>query len=186
MIGNKGFTLIETIVALGIFIAISAGLGEVISVSIQNQIKITSMQNIFSQSVFSLDKIEKELRMAKKDIAGTCVGTANRNFSVVDGETLDSITFLYYDQDLGLRCKKFAVEGGRLKEYLSSDTTANFTSGIDITSTSFLINSLNFTVAGDASTDNLQPKITMLMNVSSTYLNPMNIQTTISQRRLDL
>ncbi|MDD4661834.1 MAG: type II secretion system protein [Candidatus Pacebacteria bacterium] len=188
MIGNnKSFTLIETVVALGIFIAISAGLGEVISVSIQNQIKITSMQNIFSQSVFSLDKIEKELRMAKKDTTGNCVGTINRNFSVVDGGVLDSITFLYYDQDTtSLRCKKFAVEGGRLKEFLSLDTTSNFPAGVEITSSSFLINSLNFIVSGDAPSDNLQPKITILMNVSSTYLNPINIETTISQRRLDL
>ncbi|MDD3046430.1 MAG: prepilin-type N-terminal cleavage/methylation domain-containing protein, partial [Candidatus Pacebacteria bacterium] len=74
MTGNKGFTLIETVVALGIFIAISAGLGEVISVSIQNQVKIVTMQNTFSQAIFSLDKIEKELRMAKKDLSGSCVG----------------------------------------------------------------------------------------------------------------
>lgn len=183
MTGNKGFTLIETVVALGIFIAISAGLGEVISVSIQNQVKIVAMQNTFSQAIFSLDKIEKELRMAKKDLSGSCVGVTGRNYNVVQG---DSITFLFLDQDLGLRCKKYGVESGKIKEYISADMTSTFPAGINVTSI-FDVNSLKFILTGDTSSqDNLQPKITILMNISNDYLSPMNIQTTISQRRLDL
>lgn len=191
MTGNKGFTLIETVVALGIFIAISAGLGEVISVSIQNQVKIVAMQNTFSQAIFSLDKIEKELRMAKKDLSGSCVGATGRNYNVVQGTPSDSITFLFLDQDLGLRCKKYTVEytveGGQIKEYISANTTSTFTTGINVTSSLYSVNSLKFILTGDTSSqDNLQPKITILMNISNDYLSPMNIQTTISQRRLDL
>ena len=186
MTGNKGFTLIETVVALGIFIAISAGLGEVISVSIQNQVKIVTMQNTFSQAIFSLDKIEKELRMAKKDLSGSCVGVAGRNYNVVQGTPSDSITFLFLDQDLGVRCKKYGVESGKIKEYISADMTSTFPAGINVTSI-FDVNSLKFILTGDTSSqDNLQPKITILMNISNDYLSPMNIQTTISQRRLDL
>ena len=184
MTGNKGFTLIETVVALGIFIAISAGLGEVISVSIQNQVKIVTMQNTFSQAIFSLDKIEKELRMAKKDLSGSCVGARERNYNVTPS---GSITFLFLDQDLGLKCKKYTVEGGQIKEYISENTTSTFTTGINVTSSLYSVNSLRFILTGDTSSqDNLQPKITILMNISNDYLSPMNIQTTISQRRLDL
>ena len=187
MIGNKGFTLIETVVALGIFIAISAGLGEVIAVSIQNQVKIVTMQNTFSQAIFSLDKIEKELRMAKKDLSGSCVGTSGKNYNVVQGTPSDSITFLFYDQDLGLRCKKYGVEGNQIKEYISTNTTSTFPAGVNVTSSIFNVNSLKFLLSGDTSSqDNLQTKITILMDLSSTYLSPMKIQTTISQRRLDL
>jgi len=187
MTGNKGFTLIETVVALGIFIAISAGLGEVISVSIQNQVKIVTMQNTFSQAIFSLDKIEKELRMAKKDLSGSCVGARERNYNVVQGTPSDSITFLFLDQDLGVKCKKYTVEGGQIKEYISENTTSTFTTGINVTSSLYSVNSLKFILTGDTSSqDNLQPKITILMNISNDYLSPMNIQTTISQRRLDL
>ena len=186
---NKGFTLIEAIVSLAIFIVISSTLAEIVVVSIQNQIKVSTMQNMFNQAIFSLDKIEKELRMAKKDFTGTCI-ESEKNYSIVAGF---SITFLYKDQEstVGPLCKKFALESNRIYEYVSTDDTiANLSAtGIAITSSSISIDSLEFISANDTSSDFMQPKVTIAMLISSKGLEnqiPLNFQTTISQRRLDL
>lgn len=182
---NKGFTLIEAIVALAIFIAISATLAQIIVVSIQNQIKITTTQNMFNQAIFSLDKIEKELRMAKKDGSGGCVDVPGNNYAT----SLNSITFLHHDQVSGLKCKKFTLKGGRIKEYMSNDETKdNFGIGVDLTGSSIAIDALNFNVIGDGPND-LQPRVTITMEIKNGKVedqSPVMLQTTISQRRLDL
>lgn len=181
---NKGFTLIEAIVALAIFIAISATLAQIIVVSIQNQIKITTTQNMFNQAIFALDKIEKELRMAKKDVDGGCVGLEN-NFLISGNSTI----FLYYDQTLGLRCKKFVLEDGKIREYISENKTATFVEGVDVTGDVVNVEDLRFNKMGDGRDDNLQPKITMIMKIKNKKIensSSIMLQTTISQRRLDL
>lgn len=185
---NRGFTLIEAIVSIAIFIAVSSTLAEIIVISIQNQIKITATQKMFTEAALSLDKMEKELRMAKKDATGICVGTPSKNYNV-DG---DSITFLYNDQETGLyTCKKYTLENKRIKEYISiNDTSEGLpTSGIDVTSSAISIDYLNFEVKNDVLNDFLQPKITIALTVSPKDIEnqaPIKFQTTISQRRLDL
>jgi len=183
---NKGFTLIEAVVALAIFIAISSVLAQIVFVSIQNQIKVTLTQNMFNQAIFSLDKIEKELRMAKKDRLGTCI-TAEKNYAVSGS----SITFLYNNQETGdYVCKKFELSDGKIKEHISTnDTSADLpATGVDITASSINIDALQFNVVNDG-VDTLQPKITITMTITSSSLEnqtPIKLQTTISQRRIDL
>ncbi|MDD3032614.1 MAG: type II secretion system protein [Candidatus Pacebacteria bacterium] len=186
---NRGFTLIEAIVSLAIFIVIASTLAEIVIVSIQNQIKVSTMQNMFNQAVFALDKVEKELRMAKKDSLGTCIG-AEKNY-YVEGEA--SITFLYNDQEneSGPICKKFVLENNQMVEYVSTDgTIANLSvTGTNITSSSISLDSLKFIVPNDVPGDLLQPKVTIVMSLSSSGLEdqePLQFQTTISERRLDL
>ncbi|HOI59979.1 MAG TPA: type II secretion system protein [Candidatus Pacearchaeota archaeon] len=185
---NRGFTLIEAVVSLAIFIAISSALAEIIVISIQNQIKITSVQSMFNQAIFSLDKMEKELRMAKKDAAGSCVGTKDKNYSVSG----NSIIFLYNDQETKTyKCKKFVLEAGKIKEYVSSNATAaSFPAiGVDMTTSSINVDSLKFNVHNDVVGDSNQPKVVIAMTVSPKNVQnqtPIKLQTTISQRRLDL
>jgi len=182
---NKGFTLIEAIVSLAIFIVISAALAQIIVVSIQNQIKITTTQNMFDQAIFALDKIEKELRMAKKDTDGGCVGLGN-NYAT----SLNSITFLHHDQVSGLiKCKKFVLEGGKIREYISENKIATFVEGVDVTGDVVNVEDLRFNKIGDGRDDNLQPKITMIMKMKNKKIensSSIMLQATISQRRLDL
>lgn len=186
---NKGFTLIEAVVALAIFIAISSTLAQIVIVSIQNQIKVTTVQAMFNQAIFSLDKMEKELRMAKKDATGLCVAK-DTNYSVSGS----SIIFLYNDQEAQTyKCKKFALSGigGRIKEYISTDNMAIHlpADGIDVTASSISIDALSFTVHNDTVGDSLQPKVVIAMTVSPknvTNQSPIKLQTTISERRLDL
>lgn len=185
---NKGFTLIEAIVSIAIFIAISSTLAEIIVISIQNQIKITATQKMFTEAALSLDKMEKELRMAKKDANGSCVGTASKNYNVSGS----AITFLYNDQVSGLYiCKKFTLEDKRIKEYVSTnDTSASLPqNGVNITSSLINIDYLSFGVENDVPNDFFQPKVTIALTVSPKDIEnqtPIKFQTTISQRRLDL
>ncbi|MFA7142010.1 MAG: type II secretion system protein [Candidatus Paceibacterota bacterium] len=184
---NKGFTLIEAIVALAIFIAVSSALAQIIIVSIQSQTKIVTTQNMFNQAIFTLDKMGKEIRMAKKDATGNCVGKEGNNFNAT---TNNSITFLHYDQEENeIRCKKYALEDEKIKEYISDDETNGFKdNGVDITGDTLAFDLLSFKVLGDG-LDDLQPRITIAMKVKNAVIKDQpsfHLQTTVSQRRLDL
>lgn len=73
-IKNKGFTLIELIVVMAVFLfVIGAAITIFISV-VQNQKIILSEQQIANQLSYMQEYMSKSLRMAKKDLTGSCLG----------------------------------------------------------------------------------------------------------------
>jgi len=186
---NKGFTLIEALVSIAIFIAISTVLTQIISVSIQNQIKVVITQSMFNQAMFTLDQIEKELRMAKRDASGGCVGVAQTNYG--GNASKNTINFLTYDQVAkAYRCKQFLLGGSKIQQKVSTnETSAALGAAVDLTSGSFQIQRLMFDISNDAVGDTFQPKViirTKISNINLANTEPIELQTTISQRRLDL
>ncbi|MDD4358479.1 MAG: prepilin-type N-terminal cleavage/methylation domain-containing protein [Candidatus Pacebacteria bacterium] len=186
---NKGFTLIEALVSISIFIAISVTLAQVITVSIQNQIKVISEQNMFDQAVFALDQMEKELRMAKKDTDGICV-VPGTNYG--RNNSSSTIKFKIYDQaSADYRCREFSLNDNSNSVRQRTSTNSSpliWGDYIDLTSSSVYVQSLSFTVNGDNDSDNEQPKVTINLKMKSGVIDDsegVELQTTISQRRLD-
>jgi type II secretory pathway component PulJ len=191
MINNNqksiGFTLVETLVSLVIFGFISIILVNIFVSSLNTQKRILQNQELMNQSSYALGYMEKSIKMADKDTAGNCTGLANRNYNVQSGP--DSITFLAYDNKVAAyRCTQFLISGNVIQKKESTDaTSANLQTAVNLTSTSVKVDSLTFSRSGDATGQ--QPRITIMikMESNSLFANPpvLNVQTTVSQRRLN-
>ena len=68
MATNKGYTLIEILVAVGIFITIIAAPTGFFVSSLKGQQKTLSSQKVLDESSYALEYISRALRMAKKEL----------------------------------------------------------------------------------------------------------------------
>ncbi|MFA5387567.1 MAG: prepilin-type N-terminal cleavage/methylation domain-containing protein [Candidatus Paceibacterota bacterium] len=186
---SKGFTLIEMIIAIGIFSVLMGVLSGIFLASMKSQKHIVYTQSLIDNTNYVLDYMSRYLRMAQKDYIGDCVGREKDNFDPSNASS-SVITFLDYKEGGG-RCHQFLLENGELKERISADqTAANFEEAQSLTSDRVKITNLQFNVAGGANYDEKQPRITILIGAEADTedLDPLpeiNVQTTISQRNLD-
>lgn len=186
---GSGFTLIEMLVAIGIFSVLMSVLSGIFLASMKSQTHIFYTQRLITDGNFVLDYMSRYLRMAQKDYTGNCVGIDN-NFNPFNSAS-SSVTFLDY-KDGGGKCHQFLLGGdGKIKERVSTtNSVADLGAAQDLTSDKIKVTDLKFNVSGGANSDNLQPRITILIKAeaNTTNLSPLpniNVQTTISQRNLD-
>lgn len=182
-IKNKGFALIEILTAVFIFsIIVGAASGLFIS-AIRSQRNVLASQELLDQTSYAMEYMSRALRMTKKDLSGNCLTTAGakNNYENPSGDS--SIRFLDYND----KCHEFLKEGNQLKEKKSTDNTAGNlpVSGTPLTSADLKITSLNFNLSGESQIDNLQPRVTISLDVQGKEQSKLKIQTTISQRNLD-
>ncbi len=181
---NKGFVLIEMLVAIAMFLVIIVSITSLSVSAIRNQKMVLASQEISSQASYALEYVSRALRMAQKDSAGSCINI-NGNYENHLGSS--SIRFLNHYG----RCQEFYIESGELKEKKS---TNGFPAIPAVVSTSLIsdhitISSLDFHLIGETSGDNLQPRVVIVLDAqaNSTAGSPsLKIQTTVSQRNLDL
>lgn len=186
---TKGFTLVETLVALLIFGFVSVILVNIFVSVLNSQKRILQNQELMNQSSYALEYMTKAIRMAEKDMTGSCSGAAGENFRV--GTSPVSIAFLTYDlKDSTYKCVQFLIENNAIKERRSTDESLPTGTALPITSSAVSVDRLEFYVAGDILGDNIQPKITIMIKMkslsSSTNAPVIIVQTTVSQRKLDI
>ena len=176
---NKGYTLIEVLVAMSIFLTIIAAPTSFFVSSLKGQQKALASQEMIDNVSYIMEYMSRALRMAKKDLTGTCIGQNMNYENLIDAP---GIRFLNY-QD---KCQKFFLEDETLKE--SKDDVINNLTPNDLEVVSFKIG-----LSGDENPgDNKQPRVTLFLEVrgkrgQKTELQPeIKIQTTISQRNLDI
>jgi len=184
---KKGFTMVETLVSIGMFGFISIALINIFVSAVKSQSRILQNQELMEQSSYALEYMGKIIRMAKKDAAGNCTGTVDANYGV----GADSIAFLAYDTNAEeYRCRQFLLESNVIEEKKSTDeSSANLGTAVAITSSKVKVNGLTLAVTGDGS-DTIQPKVTIMIkmqsNVSVADAPSITIQTSVSQRQLDI
>lgn len=187
IISNKNirsFTLIEVLASIVIFTIAIAGLVVIFLSIVQTQTRILQTQDIMSQASYVVEYMGNALRLAKKDSAGSCTGTANRDYNPA-GSTSSTITFLNYDG----KCRQFLLSGTTVQEKVSIyGTSGSLGSAVALTSSKVKVDSLAFLVTGDAAP--YQPKVTIVVKiepVSSLATPPqLTIQTSLSQRQLNI
>ena len=192
---KNGFTLIELVVVLALFmLIISVTVGIFISV-IQHQKRVLSQQDLLGQLSYAQEYMSRTLRSAVKDTSGNCL---------VNGENAHSgYTYLltHYNIELdayeGIRfitkdntCQEFFRDSGDglLKEIKDGALPQNLVSDTFImSSVKFIING-NSTLQGAGEDNGIQPRVTMALNVDGKAMNGKNqiFQTTISQRDLNI
>ncbi len=165
--------MIEIVVAMGIFALLTGSLSSIFVQALQSQKKTLAIQDVLGQTSYILDYMSRAIRMAKKDIDGACI-TAKLNYQ----RTATGIKFLNYD---GI-CQEFFLDSGdfKLKESKAS------ASPVDLTSANLKINSFNINLSGESQDDTIQPKITLFLDIEGKNQVKMKIQTTVSQRNLDI
>jgi prepilin-type N-terminal cleavage/methylation domain-containing protein len=177
----RGFTLIELLVVIAIF-SIAIGVISSIFVSgISSQRRVLAEQEILNQISYAIEYMGRAIRMAKKDDVSFSGQTKNCLFGDkvnYEAPTESELRFRNYQN----QCQRFILLGNQIYEQKNYDTGGP---QIPLTSSTLKINSLKFRVSGESQTDNLQPRVTISIEVESRG-KKLQFQTTVSQRDIDV
>ena len=203
---EKGFTLVELIVVMAIFLfVIGAALSIFISI-IKDQRRVLAEQQFLNQVSYAEEYISKGIRMAKAEVNENCLidseGHDHPGYIYLlthphpNGQSYKGIKFI---NQSGISassdpiCEEFFLDtDGVLKESQNNGSPVALTpANLQIDSVIFLINgSSDSYVEQCIGTDPcVQPRVTMIMKVKIAGDNdePMRtIQTTLSQRNLNV
>ncbi|MHA1481958.1 MAG: PilW family protein [Candidatus Heimdallarchaeaceae archaeon] len=185
---SRGYTLIEVLVSVAVFGVIIAGPTGLFVLSLRNQNMSLALGETIDNTSHAVEYMSRALRMARKDRVGDCLGALYQNYNYInpDSDTA-KIRFLNYQG----YCLEFSLDGSQIMQRKSSDgTSANFGTGVYLTSDDLAISNFQFLIAGGGQLDNLQPRVTIVFNIAKdsagTGLPAINVQTTVSQRNLDV
>ncbi len=162
---DKGFTLIEMIVAVAVFsIVTTMALGSFLNVS-DIQKKAMALRAVNDNLNFAVETMMREIRTGTDYCSTTC-SPSSFNFTNSLGDLM-----------------VYALDGSVIKR------SSNGGSFLSLTSAEVEIENLLFIVSGEEAGDNLQPIVTIIINGSSgekeKVKSRLNLQTTISQRTID-
>jgi len=171
---NRGFTLIEILVAMTIFSLAVGTMSSLFVMSLQGQRRIFAQQNLLDNTRFALEQMSRQIRMAQRDEDGSCTGSPRSTYSL--GGV--SLTFI----DSQSNCRTYDVSGGIIRMRVGAGVFNNLTSD-DIN-----VERLDFDVRGREATDGEQPRVTIVVDAKdpNQQSSGIVIQTTISARNIDV
>ena len=201
---NKGFTLIELIVVMAVFLLIMATAMAIFISIVSHQRIILARQELLNQTSYFIEYMTKGLRMAGKDWVGDCIKDDQGNPGYVYQLTR-------YDNQLGIwKGIKFVNQSDNnvCQEFYLDDAQSpvireikNGEPSVPVSSTNLNINSLSFSVNGyepgnqdckfAPSADcgeGQQPRVTVSLDVKiqgDDNQPSTKAQTTVSQRDLN-
>lgn len=184
---NKGFSLIEMLVVVFIFSLIIGSVMGVFVSAIKIQKYNLSHQQLLNQVSYAMEYVERSIRMAVK-ADGTECSFSNQNYRL-----LDSNRRIQFKRYMGMQgsnpvyvCQEYYLDSDLLTSY-NDDI---YSTSLPLISDEYEVTFLRFNAIGEAGPpDNTQPRITIVMEVQGKILGPdpkMRIQTTVSQRNLDI
>jgi prepilin-type N-terminal cleavage/methylation domain-containing protein len=161
---KTGFTLIEMMVAVTVFTVMTVVcLSAFLNIS-NIQRKAEAVRAVNDNLNFSIELMAREIRAGQDYIVGG--GGTSLNFTNVDGDTIF-----------------YRLSVGRVER---SGDGVNF---FALTAPEVAITKFLFFIDGEAAGDNKQPRITLVINGLAKNKegieSKLNLQTTISQRKLD-
>ena len=174
---GEGFTIIELAVGMTVFVLIISAISGILISSIKLQRKSLAEQEMLNQLSFAIEYMSRALRMAVKESGSGCL-PANTNYDNPSGES--SIKFI--NHLLGDECQEFFLDlENKTLKYKRGAIT------LDLTSPKLEVEELRFRLSGQLGGDGLQPRITICLKAKSEgFAYPIQLQTTISQRNLDI
>jgi len=173
---NKGFTLVEMMVAVAILAIVVTVASTIFVLAIQAQRQSLAYQELLDQTSYVIEYMSRALRMAKKDITGICTGTAKLNYATsIDAAGRQCLDFKNYKEE----CQHFCLEGTKIVEKKTGLVN-------DLTSPDLNVNSFTITLTGETQDDYLQPLVFIFLNIEGKEQTKIQIQTSISQRNLDI
>lgn len=193
---NRGFSLVEILVAVLIFSIITSALLGVFASAIRGQRHSLAYNQMLDQMSFTMENMSRMLRMARKELPDSpgpnCTHwdtpplQDGENYVVTD-TSIKGILFRNYRN----KCKMFFVFNGVLYDYEEGRMTgATLIETLPLTPDDVVVSDFNIgPPLGWAESDDLQPRVTIMLEIKHKNFPssaPVRIQTTISQRDLDL
>lgn len=146
-------------------VALASGL---FAYSLKAQRTNLATQELLNQTSYLAEYMSRAVRMAKKDMTGVCTGAAKVNYAFLG----NCLKFVNYKNN----CQQFCLDGTRLK-----DENGNY-----FTSEKLQVTNFNVSLSGQTQNDDYQPKVTFFLGIVGRENSAVEIQTTISQRNLDI
>lgn len=178
---KSGFSLIEILVSMTLFVVITTAALNIFKLVIDSQRTAIATQNVEESLKYFLEVTGKEIRMAKRNSSGVCALPATDIYktSSVNG-TSDSLTFKnYHDQ-----CVTYSVvaqSDGTKRFSVSRDGITGF-----ITPARINIDELHFILRPEGGANNSQATVTMELVAHAlgkdSARSEMRIQTTLASR----
>ncbi len=161
---QKGMTLIELIVAIGLFGLVSLVIFGIFILATGYQRRIIAVKNVEDNLRFSMESMAREIRTGK-DFTKNSDGSLSFTNAKSAGE---SVTY--------------RLSGGIIEK--SSDNKLSY---LPITGSDTAMDYLTFELSGQSINDNLQPRITIAIGATSkvgAQSSNLKVQTTVSSRLL--
>lgn len=177
---QRGFTMVELLVVLGIFTGIALLITSIFLFGIKEQRRAVATQEALNQVSFAAEFMVRAVRMAKEDEGG-CVGVG-RSYDVFSGGQGIRFRNALEDED----CQEFRMEEGALY-YVRDAGQGGSRQEAALLSENMSVGRLQFVLSGDVSGDE-QPRVTLMMEVVPDVeeLDTFHIQTTVSQRDIEI
>jgi prepilin-type N-terminal cleavage/methylation domain-containing protein len=183
---KRGFSLIELIVVTAIFAIVFGTAISIFVSSLQSQRRILAHQQLLDSISYSIEYMSRALRMAKKNNVGD-----------VDCGIGDKVNY-YYDpdahkirfRDYNDKCHEFYLLNNCYPNAacLMENIEGVYTSPLPITPNDLNVTSFNISLSGQEQTDNLQPRVTIVIDAQLKVSGQpkIKVQTSVSQRSLDV
>lgn len=178
----EGFSLIEVMVSVLIFVIIILSATQIFKMVIDGQRSAIASQNVQESLKYFLEVTAKEIRTAKKS-EGVCVAVpADQIFSTSTNAYGEVLNFRnYYGECVEYKITQDASTTNRF--FIRRTTAAGYSSANYISPRKINIDKLHFTIRQSSST---QPVVTINLTAhaleEAQFKSEMDIQTTISSR----
>ena len=186
---KKGFTLIEVMVAMGVFVIVMTTAFGIFVAALRHQDRALAEQELLSQTSFVIEYMSRGLRMAKKQKPDRppCI-TDGLNFETPISSHIKFLKWDYLTEDFV--CYEFYLDtvNHRLMRRRAGGVA------VPLTSAELKIVNLRFNIIGDAypeETPPEQPRVTIALEIKGRGRTEQErpqiyFQTTVSQRDLDI
>lgn len=183
---TSGFTLIEVLVSMSIFsIVMLVATGAVFSVIEANR-KSHSLKSVMTNLNFALESMMRDIRVGTRyscNGGGDCAISPGNQFLYKANRDVDGDSF-YSALDSNDQIE-YRLTSGRIEKRIYGTNPSTY----PITAEEITITDLKFYVIGTGSGDGKQPKVVFTIagySGTGNSKSDFNIQTTVSQRSLDL
>lgn len=178
---SSGFSLVEFLVAVAVFSFLVSVLSDLFLSNFMNQRRALSAGVVQEQNSFLAEYLSRTLRMARKDVTGSCIPAGSNYQKTSHGSTF-GVKFLNNQST----CQEFYLDpiSNRLKE--NKGGTEQY-----LTSAAVAISVFRVNLIGETQSDQLQPRVTLFWRVSRPGAKAeaqtlAEMQVTVSQRKLDV
>ncbi|MBU2579068.1 prepilin-type N-terminal cleavage/methylation domain-containing protein [Patescibacteria group bacterium] len=168
---NKGITLIELLIGISLFSIVIVAFLQLFTSAFKEQSKILSKTELLNSGSYASEYVSRALRMARKAEDAICIPVGTNYAATTNG-----IKFLNHNSE----CQEFRLTGNILET-----NKVGLGSAQSLTPSNLTVESLKFNIFGDQAGDTAQPKITFVLKLKINT-ETLNIQTTVSQRDLDV
>lgn len=187
---NKGFTVLEMMVAIAIFlIVITAGMGAVLNANLLHN-KSTDMRSIMDNLTFIMEDMSRSIRVGNNFFCDSYPQVSQGGYQPKDCISGNKVLSFEKREFQNINVYSYKID----KTNSNLEKIINGGSPLILNPEEVIIdgNASGFYVSGSETylnSDTEQPLITIILSgkiVSKGYTTPFSLQTTVSQRTIDI